>query len=585
MCNSERISNNNIQWLESIAPHDFPGGGGFSIMQFTLQSLYDEFIKGRNWWTKTNCMLPLIRFQYVTLKFYRTEYFDYIVHVHRCLPIPPTDALYMSTQPGILGLTYRSIHVPCKKNTPNKKPYKKIKVLPPTQMKTGWYFQKDIAKFPLLMLTISASSFDRYYLSSAAQSPTTGFVSLNTLLFQFHDWQRYPTSGYRPNDKIYLWGNTSGEDDPLLSQLIYLGGTSKLDQGTPIGNHSNNYAITPGLWGNIFHGNYLVGNDRVYQTTKSILEVVQYTRQNPTATVSNWNEIGPLTQPLTVECRYNPFNDKSKGNLTYVVSNLNDHTKWQPPQDKEDVIRKDLPLWLETWGHLDFLRKGTVVSQVDINYIYVIQSNFIRSTPTLTYYVPLDTNFLQTHQESPYIGTLTPADQLHLYPKVTFQIKSINNIAATGPGTIKLQKQQSCEAKFEYLFKFKLGGCPAPMEKLCDPSEQPHYPIPDFKQPTTSLQSPTTPIQTYLYNFDERRGLLTKKATDRIKKDYETQSTIIDFAGNSMDLPAPYKGPPSEDETTSEEEEAETTFQLLKLRHKQQQLRRRILNIIQQSTE
>nr|UGV38207.1 MAG: ORF1 [TTV-like mini virus] len=586
MCTKERINNNMIQWLDSVAPHDFPGGGGFSIMQFTLQALYEDFIKARNWWTRSNCMLPLIRYRGVTLKFYRAEKFDYIVHIHRCYPLKATDELYMSTQPGIMGLTKRAIHIPCRQNSANKKPYKRVRVKPPTQMQTGWHFQKDIATFPLLILTASSTSLDRYYLSSNSISTTIGFTCLNTKLFQLHDWQGYPTTGYHPNNTMYFWGTTTGDSNPALKDLIYLGGTSKYEEGTTVEGHYENYATTPGYWGNIFHPEYLTKTNYVFKTTKPVNEIVRYIKDaHETSKVNEYNEMSLLNEPLLVECRYNPFNDKSTGNKTYIVSNLSDHTQWQPPADKPAVLRENMPLWLTIWGYLDFIRKANIVSQPDINYILVLQSQFITSTPKLEFYVPIDPNFTSAPAHSPYQQHLNASDTLHFYPKITFQIQTANLIGTTGPGTIKLQNNQSCEAHFEYMFHFKLGGCPAPMDKLCDPTEQPKYPIPNYKQQTPSLQSPTEAIQTFLYNFDERRGLLTKKATQRITKDYGTEKDLVQITGNAMDLPAPYQGPPSEDETSSEEEEAETTFKLLKLRYKQQQLRRRILHLISQSIE
>lgn len=575
-----------IQWLDSVAPHDFPGGGGFSIMQFTLQALYEDFIKARNWWTRSNCMLPLIRYRGVTLKFYRAERFDYIVHIHRCYPLKATDELYMSTQPGIMGLTKRAIHVPCRQNSANKKPYKRVRVKPPTQMQTGWHFQKDIATFPLLILTASSTSLDRYYLSSNSISTTIGFTCLNTKLFQLHDWQGYPTTGYHPNNTMYFWGTTTGDPNPQLKDLIYLGGTSKYEEGTTVEGHYENYATTPGYWGNIFHPEYLTKTNYVFKTTKPVNEIVRYIKNaHETSKLNEYKEMSLLNEPLLVECRYNPFNDKSTGNKTYIVSNLSDHTQWQPPADKPAVLRENMPLWLTIWGYLDFIRKANIVSQPDINYILVLQSQFITSTPKLEFYVPIDPNFTSAPAHSPYQQHLNASDTLHFYPKITFQIQTANLIGTTGPGTVKLQNNQSCEAHFEYMFHFKLGGCPAPMDKLCDPTEQPKYPIPNYKQQTPSLQSPTEAIQTFLYNFDERRGLLTKKATQRITKDYGTEKDLIQITGNAMDLPAPYQGPPSEDETSSEEEEAETTFKLLKLRYKQQQLRRRILHLISQSIE
>ncbi len=133
--------------------------------------------------------------------------------------------LYMSTQPSIMGMTKRCIHVPCKQNSNNKKPYKKVWIKPPTQMSTGWHFQQDLANFPLVVLTASATSFDRFYAHSNSASTTIGFDSLNTRLFKFHDWQAPPTTGYKPNSQMYVWGvanggsTTPGADQ--LQNLIY----------------------------------------------------------------------------------------------------------------------------------------------------------------------------------------------------------------------------------------------------------------------------------------------------------------------------------------------------------------------------
>lgn len=588
ICNKDRISNNLIQFLDSTAPQDFPGGGGFSIMQFTLQALYNEFIQARNWWTKSNCLLPLVRYIGVGIKFYRTEKFDYLVQIHRCYPLAATDELYMSTQPSIMALTKRCIFVPCRQNTNNKKPYKKVWIKPPTQMTTGWHFQKDICNFPFLILTATATSFDRWYVASNTQSTTIGFTSLNTQIFQLHDWQDPPTTGYHPAENLYLWGapanSPENPEEVQVGDLIYLGGTGKEDLGTSIKTHSTSYSTNKGYWGNIFHIDYLTHTNHIYKTTKNCKDFVESIKNNLTQKVKDNQDISTLNIPLLVECRYNPFNDRSKNNKVYVVSNHTDHTKWQPPPDKPDVLRENLPLWLANWGYADWMRKAKLVSQVDINYILVWQSNYILSTPPLTYYVPLDQNFINHPQTSPYIQHLNPSDTLHLYPKLTFQIITLNTMCSTGPGTIKLDKNQAAEAKMLYKFKLKLGGCPAPMETLCNPTDQPKYPIPNFKQQTPSLQNPGNCIQTYLYNFDERRGLITKKAAKRIKKDSQTETDAFQITGTSMDLPTPHQSPPTEDPSSSEEEE-ETTFQLLKLRYQQQQLRKRILHLITQNIE
>lgn len=572
--------------MESIAPLHFPGGGGFSIIQFTLKGLYDEFIAGRNWWTKSNCTLPLIRYLGCNLKLYRAEKYDYVVVIHRCYPLKASDHLYMSTQPSIQMMQRKSILVPCRQNSNSKKPYKRVHIKPPTQFETGWHFQQDLCNFPLVVITASVASFDRYYTASDSKSTTVGFYSLNTQTFQLHDWQDPPTTGYKPQDKLWLWGTLNGADPPdntLVKHLIYLGGTGPYTKGVNVGNNSN-YASQPQNWGNIFHNDYLFGTSAIFASNRTVQECVSYILQHQGDTDSDKVKAAGSywtvrTIPNIVECRYNPFNDKSTGNKTYMVSNHSDHTAWHPI-DNDKLQRNDLPLWLETWGWMDWMKKAQLISQPELNYVTVIQTKFISSYPKLTYYVPIDNNM--ELGQSPYIGSLTASDRQHWYPKGTFQIQTLNLLGMTGPGTVKMQKNQACEGHMEYRFKFKLGGCPAQMEKICDPAEQPKYPIPNIKQTTPSLQDPTTNFRTFLYDFDERDGHLTKRAVKRIKKDSESEQTILDITG-PMDLPAPHQKTSTWDTETSEEEEEEgLQFELLKLRRKQHLLRQRIKNLLQQ---
>ncbi len=143
------------------------------------------------------------------------------------------------------------------------------------------------------------------------------------------------------------------------------------------------------------------------------------------------------------------------------------------------------------------------------------------------------------------------------------------------------QKKSSAEAHYSYKFHFKLGGCPPPMDKICNPITQPIYPVPNNQQPSTSLQNPGTSIYTYLYNFDERRGQLTQKAAKRIKKDYQTESTFLPPTGQSwMDVPTSPQTTSSQETSTSEEEEEGLHLQLKRLRRKQNKLRQRILQLL-----
>lgn len=584
LTNKHRLTNNLTKYIDTIAPTHFDGGGGFAISQFTLNGLYELFIKAQNWWTQSNCWLPLIRYFGCQLTFYRSENYDYVAHVHRCLPLKATDELYMSSQPYIMLLSKKCIRVHCKKNTKSKKPYKKIFVKPPTQYTNKWMFQADICNQPLLIVQTAACSFDRMYLASDAQSTTVGFISLNTQSYILHNWNTPPTTGYHPQDKQYLWGTQNGQQDPNnepVKNLIYLGTTKTTKIGVPLTNIAGLKQVptTESMWGNPFIPHYFSQEGGLYISSKSPAEIEKTYVSDPKfleGTVKQSAEFTPKSTPNYINCRYNPLADKGAGNKIYIVSNTLDQTPWAPPTSAK-LIRQDLPLWVIGFGYLDWQKTLNETIKIDTDKVLVIQSPYI--TPKLTYYVPLDQSFIDGY--SPHKDHITDYDETHWYPKVAFQMESINTIASSGPATVKLPKESSAEGHYSYKFVFKLGGCPPPMEKICNPINQPVYPVPNNQQPSTSLQSPRTAIQTYLYNFDERRGQITDKAAKRIKKDYETETTVLPLTGQSwMDVQPSPQTTPSQTSEDSEEEQENIHLQLRELRRKQKLLRKRILQLL-----
>ncbi len=111
----------------------------------------------------------------------------------------------MSTQPSAMLLHKNKIVMKCQKDNPKRKPYKKIRITPPTQMQNKWYFQKEIAHTALLQTMTTAASLDRMFLHADAVSSTIGFTSLNTTEFQNHMFQ-ITTTGYNPihNEKLFV---------------------------------------------------------------------------------------------------------------------------------------------------------------------------------------------------------------------------------------------------------------------------------------------------------------------------------------------------------------------------------------------
>nr|UGV37831.1 MAG: ORF1 [TTV-like mini virus] len=590
MATSERLSNNLPCYLESIAPEFWPGGGGFSIYNFSLNTLYEENSVLHNWWTTSNDNMPLIRFSGVKIILYRQETVDYLFSYNRNYPMQASMLTYTSTHPQAMLLNKHTIKVTCKQRSRSRKNYKVVRIKPPVQMQSKWYFQKDLAFLPLLQTMTTSCSLDRMFLNSSAVSSTIGFVSLDTEGFRNHNFTKFSTTGYYPIHEEKLFGCPNGEDITKLNigQLTYLGNPQDNQEGTPI--HLIPITATgtqtktqqqidrvKGEWGfqgNPFYSHYFHGDMRVLVTTLD-WNTIKTTYGTPDNNLPKLKKDHfKLKTQKWVNCRYNPFKDKGKGNKIYLLkTDSTQHPdEWTPPQT-EDVVLQDLPLWLGTWGYLDYQRKCGAQQQIDTNSVFVIYSKYI-DPPTLKYYVPLDAPFLHGH--SPYTEDLYPSDRLNWHPKVRYQVQTVNKFAISGPTVTKLPEQTSCEGHMQYQFYFKVGGQPAPMSTIIDPDKQPKYNIPGNVLQTTSLQSPTAPFEYILYNFDQRRGEITKKAAQRITTDRQTETDLLSITETSLSCPVLSTKAQTTSDSSSEEETKETSIQeQLKLQRREQKLLRR----------
>nr|UGV39356.1 MAG: ORF1 [TTV-like mini virus] len=593
---NERRTNNVIQWLFSRTPHYFPGGGGFSITQYTLAGLYELHDKCLNWWTQSNCTLPLIRYMGAKFKLYRSQTSDYVFRYLKCYPMKSTQLLYMSMHPSMMMMNYKTIFVRCIDNTKHKKPYKTIFVRPPSQMQTKWYFQTDLANIPLVATLATAASFERYYLPANANSITIGFKSLNTKIFIYHNFQNYPTTGYIPKDKMYLYGLQNGQTDITkikVGDLTYLAAPGTLKPGDKIRDGHDNtdttfeqqwtkYFSNSKYWGNPFMPEWFTQEKRVIYTNKSPSELKAALTQSITMTMDTLigNNFTEFHDPFFYEIRYNPLDDTGTDSSTYLVPNIRDQTDWSPLNNKNLKV-EGYPAWLTTFGWIDWQKFQAEAQQIDINYITVLTNKFM--WPKLDYYVPLDENFFtNTSPYRPEAGDLTLSDRQHFYPKGTFQLQALNTIGSSGPGIVKLPPGASTEAHVEYKLYFKLGGCPAKLDKICDPADQPRYPIPNNIDEPNSLQNPTTPPEYFIYAFDERRGTLTKKAAQRMLTDFQPKEPTFLPTGTKLQLPVKTHQETSTSEETSDSEEEKTTLQqqLDKQRRQQRKLRLQIKRLL-----
>lgn len=594
---SERRTNNFVSYKDSTAPHNVPSGGGFSIMNFTLNALYKKHLYLENWWTASNDNMPLIRFTGATMYFYRTAEFDYLTQYVRQYPMTASLLKYTSTHPQAMLLHKNTLKIGCKKHNKNKKPYKKIKIQPPSQMYNRWYFQQDIANIPLLQLITTAASLDRMFQNSTSVNSTIGFMSLDHLGFLNHNYTKDGTKGYEAKPGSLLFGILRGTYNIIsvkATELIYMGNAVDLVEGTPAGSIDASkttgtpysqyktqlakqlkyISITQNTWGNPFNDTFHRAGALI-TTNQSWEQIIKYFNDTDKTTLPD--NMFTWKTNFTFPVRYNPFADKGTGNKVYLI-------KWKDPAHETDwdtpittTVYENLPLWLTFWGYLDFFRKSGDTSTLDTTCLLVIKTKYTFPKDK-TLLIPLDEDFLEGR--SPYMDQqeTTASDRQNWHPKVRFQIRSINAIGSCGPGTIKLPPQISAEAHVKYVFYFKLGGTPPPMSTLTKPDEQPKYATPDNIIQTTSLQSPTSPFEYILYNFDERRGQITKRAAKRITKYQETEQNILPFTESALSAYTTPQEETSTPETSDEEKEEMSLEKQLQLQRKQQKLLRKRIN-------
>nr|UGV35420.1 MAG: ORF1 [TTV-like mini virus]UGV37061.1 MAG: ORF1 [TTV-like mini virus]UGV37631.1 MAG: ORF1 [TTV-like mini virus]UGV39235.1 MAG: ORF1 [TTV-like mini virus]UGV42225.1 MAG: ORF1 [TTV-like mini virus] len=594
----DRLSNNLNSYLDSTAPYLVPGGGGFSICNWSLYTLYRENLQLRNWWTYSNDNLPLVRYLGCKITLFRQADLDYMFYYRNSYPMDATITTYQSTCPQVMFLNNKVKIMACKNKNRNKKPYKKFFIKPPSQLQNKWYFQSDLAQTPLLQTITTCCSLDRMYLNSQSVSTTIGFVSLDTLGFKQHFFKDNTTSPYQPQNGQIIIACPNAPIPLDISKInikncILLGNRKDYTPGTVINSVPETtqstatsaaskklYTAYTNLkyWGNPFYADYFYGDTIIAMSNKTIQELLQHFNTKETL-----DDKFTIKTQKYIHARYNPFNDRGTGNILYMLP-INEHLHsddWGPPTDK-DVVCTDLPLNIMLWGYLDFHRKAGAETSIDTTRILVFKSPYIVPKNIITFWVPLDEPFLHGYSQYTDPHHLIPTDEQNWHPKIKFQTQTVNTIASTAIGTTKLPPNTSTECHMRYCFYFKFGGEPPPMSILKNPEDQPKFPIPNNLLEKPSLQNPTTPFEQYLYAFDERRGQLTTKATDRITKDKQSEKDILSIAETSTYCPATYRKHQETPETTSSEEDQETTPEerLLQQRRKQRHLKKLINRLL-----
>nr|UGV38840.1 MAG: ORF1 [TTV-like mini virus] len=572
ICGKERLGFDYTNYKESITPIGEASGGPFSIQMFSLDALFSEYIKYRATWTVSNQGLPLTRYTGAKLTFYKNPYTDYIVTYSRCPPFDLTYDMYMNSQPLRQLLQKHKIIVP-KLTSRSKKRYKKVKIKPPAFMQTKWYFQQDICKTGLLLVSATACDLEQPYCPENQISNNYTFYSLNTDFFQNPNFETFATRGYIPKHvqghDIYLFADTLSHTDPHTpitkwEELMPAGNTNSYGKPfTDTKSTFDKFTLNRNTSMNPFAG-YIQNAD--HHT------LLYYGTNWPTMTTFTQNpQVTELTD-FYWECRYNPDTDKGLGNKVYFKSNNHDEQGdiFTLPT-KPELLIQDFPLWLIFWGWIDFLAKSKQMVEMYSHWFFVVQSPYIY--PKKKAYIFLDQYFVKPRE-----SILTERDLLKWHPKFEQQTEVVNFFAESGPFSPKINRSQVLQANMKYCFYFKWGGCPAPMEHIISPCQQDRFPIPNQGSTGLEIQDPKTSKLHYLYSFDERKQTLTKKCIQRLK-----QTSDYDFYVTGNKLCPPIQTPQTEEDDPQEEKETQTQIQnqLQQLQLQQQLFQQQLLRIKQ----
>nr|UGV37326.1 MAG: ORF1 [TTV-like mini virus] len=572
VCGKERLGFDYTNYKESTTPLGEASGGPFSIQLFSLDALFTEYIKYRAIWTVTNQGLPLTRYTGAKLKFFKNPFTDYIVTYSICPPFSVTYDMYMNSQPLRLLLKKHKIIVP-KLTSSTRRKYKKLHIRPPAFLQNKWYFQQDLCKTGLLLLTASACSLEQPYCPENQISNNYTLFSLNTDFFQNPCFEKYGTQGYIAkhiqNQEIHLfsdttsWTNTSSNPNkweylaPVTNTNTY--GEPFQKQKSQINDFTiNSKTMNP-------FASYIHEHDiTLYYGTKWP-NATNFETDNPQVT---------KFEELYWTCRYNPDKDKGLGNKVYFKSNNSqEQGDIYTYPTKPELMITDFPLWLIFWGWIDFLAKMGIMQEMYDHWYFVVESPYI--WPRKKRYLFLDEYFVK-----PRDTILTLRDHLKWHPKFEQQTEIVSLFAESGPFSPKINRSQCIQANMQYIFYFKWGGCPANMDSIVPPCNQEKFPIPNQGLPGPEVQDPKTSKLHYLYAFDERHEQLTKKCVQRLKQNSDSE---LYFTG-ACNLCPPLKTTQTEEDETQTEEETETQMQnqLLQLQWEQHQLKQQLNRIKQQ---
>nr|UHK04003.1 MAG: ORF1 [Torque teno midi virus] len=532
-----------------LTPSRAPAGGGFGVERITLQYLYEQWKARHNIWTTTNQNTDLARYLGCKITVYRHPDTDFIVRYHRQGPFNLEKDTYMTMQPQEMLLGKHKRIILSKLTNPNGKLKHTLKIGPPKLLTNKWVFQSELAKIDLLALSGTACNFRYPTIGCCNENRILNLYALDTEFYTDANWmQKFPEGHYY---KPY----STAPDDLKFHYKTKEGG-----EGTVTVPAEANKVLT------LQYGYF----------QPKVLAAFKVTHKDVTKGLI----------PMVI-LRYNPADDEGPGNMVTLIDCVAGH--WQGPYTEAYTIR-NVPLWMALNGYPSYVQAKSGDKGILTHSIVCIQSNALYRLPTAskqTLFPILGTKFV--NGKPPYDQPMTSDMEKNWFPTYMHQQEPLNDIVCCGPLVPKFYNQTNStwELQYFYRFYFKWGG-----PELGDPSVD----DPKGKTQVNNQYSLTRPIQitnplknkteSLLHPWDFRRGIITKRAFERMCENIETDTDFCpdgETPKKKKKITCQFRNPEEEVQevqdcllslcqTQESEEEDPNNLQQLILKQKQQQL-------------
>lgn len=471
-----------------------PGGGGFGCEVITLEYLYSQYKAHNCIFTKSNHYLDLVRYTGCEIILYRHPYIDFVFTYSIQPPFNINQFTYPDIHPQNMLLRRHKKLVLSRATKPNGKLTVKVKIKPPKMLSTRWFFQKEFSTVPLVQLQASACDFDYPRIGCCNVSQVMSVFFLNPQFWGQTDWGQFMTHAYMN-----------------IATGVPLTGTYKDKQGNPkeitVGDYNGEHPYYSSI-------NYTGG-----WFDSRFLNSYQVKKKN----TSQW--LGYL--PLGV-ARYNPNEDTGEGNEIWLTSIQKGH--FDKPTKTPDYLLVGLPLWMGFYGFWNYLEYTTKAKDLFTTHMFVVKCPALKrlsTTITSDYYPFIDPDFM--NGKLPYDEYLSDNEKKLWYPTAAKQVVTINSFVQCGPFIPRLENQKASTWELNYMFKFylKWGGPQTTDPPIDDPKLQPTYDVPSVLQKTVQIKNPKKQApETFLHNWDFRRGYVTQRALKRMSENFQTDSSL-----------------------------------------------------------